>query len=440
MVTVRSSEMPMPTLPMKVETLVTAIVSFSGDLRLALGYIPTDPASSLTKSRMVMEKLLRSVFQIEMGCEPRKPLLGDMLADNQFTRKIERRVLARINSIRDMGNLGPHGEPVEPSDAARVLDDLCAVLDWYLTRYPNSLPPRPSEDRSPDEQGPVPLPAPFQTAPQEMADHDGLRKSAKPAGERTTNRDPLPKRRWQRRWLVMGPVTCMFVLVTIWLIFQSAGLYPRSGGQPESGRGKLQATLTLRVWKKGNTTVSLSPEEPGVLPLQPGDLVRAEVRVNRPAFLYLLYLDSTGSASPLFPWRKYDWADLPPESPTDSVNLPEDPTKDAAPLTPSPPGIEALILLARETALTPAEHGALVTRFRGKVVQQQDRLSLLKGVVLLSATGAEQFTVVEDRGRPELAESLRVEDPVEQIRRLLRAQLKDGFDDAGAVCYPFDGR
>src|SRR5262249_40941097 len=35
----------------------------------------------------------------------------------------------------DLGNLGPHGERVEATDAARVLDDLCEVLEWYLQRY-----------------------------------------------------------------------------------------------------------------------------------------------------------------------------------------------------------------------------------------------------------------------------------------------------------------
>src|SRR5262245_60203545 len=85
---------------------------FSRALRFAYQYLETDSASSVTKSRMVTEKLLIAVYAAEMGLEPKKPLLGDMLADNQFTRKLERRILARINSIRDMGNLGPHGEEV----------------------------------------------------------------------------------------------------------------------------------------------------------------------------------------------------------------------------------------------------------------------------------------------------------------------------------------
>src|SRR5262249_11884098 len=126
----------MNNLASRIAELEKHFADFSTGLRFAYQYLETDSASSLTKSRMVMEKLLVAVFSAEMGRPPKKPLLGDMLADNQFTRKIERRILARINSIRDMGNLGPHGEEVRPDDATRVLDDLCAVLDWYLQQYP----------------------------------------------------------------------------------------------------------------------------------------------------------------------------------------------------------------------------------------------------------------------------------------------------------------
>jgi hypothetical protein len=124
----------------RVRQLEAVLSEFAVELRLALRYVNTDAASSLTKSRVVLEKLLLRIYQAEMGQEPRKGLLGDMLNDNQFTRRLERRIVSRMNSIRDMGNLGPHGEPVQPSDAARVLDDLCEVLDWYLGRTSTAQP------------------------------------------------------------------------------------------------------------------------------------------------------------------------------------------------------------------------------------------------------------------------------------------------------------
>jgi formylglycine-generating enzyme required for sulfatase activity len=124
----------------RVDKLGKGLSAYSQELQLALHYVQPDAASSLTKSRIVLEKLLVRIYTAEMGREPRKPLLADMLLDTQFTKKIERRVLSRMNAIRDMGNLGPHGEAVEPTDAARVLDDLCEVLEWYLRRTSVDVP------------------------------------------------------------------------------------------------------------------------------------------------------------------------------------------------------------------------------------------------------------------------------------------------------------
>jgi hypothetical protein len=144
-----------------VRQLAGAFPAFAEELRLAHDYLHRDAASSLVKARMVMEKVVVQLFTAEMGHAPKKPLLGDMLSDNQFTRKVERRILARINSIRDMGNLGPHGEYVEPSDATRVLEDLCLVLDWYSQRSasagePPTLPePEPGKAAAPAFAAPV---------------------------------------------------------------------------------------------------------------------------------------------------------------------------------------------------------------------------------------------------------------------------------------------
>jgi hypothetical protein len=115
----------------RVHRLGAAFPNFSEDLHLAYGYIVPDAASSLTKSRVVLERLLLGLYAATTGREPKKPLLGDMLQDNQFTRKIDRRICARMNAVRDMGNLGPHGEAVRACDAERVLEDLCEILDWH---------------------------------------------------------------------------------------------------------------------------------------------------------------------------------------------------------------------------------------------------------------------------------------------------------------------
>jgi hypothetical protein len=135
----------------RVAQLQDVLAAYAKELQLALQYVGTDAASSLTKSRAVLERTLIAVYNREMGREPRKPLLGDILADNQFTRRLERRILSRMNAVRDMGNLGPHGEVVQPNDAARVLEDLCEILDWYARRYAGTAPTEPGDSEDRDE-------------------------------------------------------------------------------------------------------------------------------------------------------------------------------------------------------------------------------------------------------------------------------------------------
>jgi hypothetical protein len=175
----------------RVRKIEQEFAAFAQEIRLAYRYIRPDAASSLTKSRIVMEKLLLKVYKAEMGKEPRKPLLGDMLADNQFTRKIDRRILSRMNAIRDMGNLGPHGESVQPNDAERVLDDLCTVLDWCLSRYASKMRKRRgSSEASAAGQPTAPAPVP---SPQSNADQPTRTPAAAPSGQPAVLSAGLPK-------------------------------------------------------------------------------------------------------------------------------------------------------------------------------------------------------------------------------------------------------
>jgi formylglycine-generating enzyme len=191
----------------RVGKLEQAVDAFSKELRLAFHYIDSDAASSLTKSRLVMEKLLLEIYTTEMGREPHKPMLGDMLADNQFTRKLERRICSRMNSIRDMGNLGPHGEAVESSDAATVLDDLCEVLDWYLRKYPHRAS-APAQDKPAAERDAA---AVQKSAPAD-ADEQPLLKliDEYEAGQK---RKQKPRLGWNRRTIVTLLIVGVSVIV-----------------------------------------------------------------------------------------------------------------------------------------------------------------------------------------------------------------------------------
>jgi Domain of unknown function (DUF4145) len=109
-------------------------------LRAALNYISSDPESSLTKCRVILEKLLKRLYVDEMHKEPSRPMIGDMLSNKEFSAKIPRRILERMKRIRGIANLGPHdpgphGGDVDSRDAIGVMSVVLDVLEWYVINY-----------------------------------------------------------------------------------------------------------------------------------------------------------------------------------------------------------------------------------------------------------------------------------------------------------------
>ena len=86
--------------------------------------------------------------------------------------------------------------------------------------------------------------------------------------------------------------------------------------------------------------------------MRPNDWLRIEARLNRPAYVYVLWIDSQGGALPVYPWTPGDWAARrSPESPIDRLSLP--PEADEGWPIRGPGGVETLLLLAREEPLPP---------------------------------------------------------------------------------------
>jgi len=67
------------------------------------------------------------------------------------------------------------------------------------------------------------------------------------------------------------------------------------------------------------------------------------------------------------------------------------------------------------------------------------KLDLLRGAVWLAEDTPPRFSHEGDRGRLQLELKENVNDPIEQVRRLLRGPLKLPGSDVQAVCYSFLG-
>jgi hypothetical protein len=209
------------------------------------------------------------------------------------------------------------------------------------------------------------------------------------------------------------------------------------GARPGTPATPLKGVLDVRVWPKGQSDLPggrrLTAE---VLPLKPGDLLRIEATLNRPAYLYLVWLDADGTATPLWPWLDNDWrrrsADR--DRPLQAVSLPPEAGRGTE-LQPDRSGIQSLLLLARDEPLPAGED--LANRFAG--LPKQGGLDPLRTRLAAWFENGEPVRDEPDRAPINLSNTQAIEDPVWRMRLLLRGDLRPLFPYTRAVCFTFQG-
>jgi hypothetical protein len=148
------------------------------------------------------------------------------------------------------------------------------------------------------------------------------------------------------------------------------------------------------------------PEEGA--PLFNGQLVQLQVALNRPGYAYVIWIDSDGTALPVYPWdfghSKALW-DAPrvpgSEVPAEFIRCPQDAAKGFR--ATGKPGMQHVVLLARTTPLSspdtlrsifsglpasPLGEGSQAARYFDWSPGQGTRSGLVRGLL----PGAEDFT------------------------------------------------
>jgi hypothetical protein len=112
--------------------------------------------------------------------------------------------------------------------------------------------------------------------------------------------------------------------------------------------------LTVLIRPPDRKLEPVPVDAPGALPARTGGAMYLEAQLEKPAFVYLIWIDAAGKVKPLYPWNneKIEVTDFdhppPVRRATNRVFSPmlgHDWTLDG------PPGLETVLLLARETAL-----------------------------------------------------------------------------------------
>jgi hypothetical protein len=212
---------------------------------------------------------------------------------------------------------------------------------------------------------------------------------------------------------------------------------------PEEPLPPFKGSINIRLWEPGNKErADLRLNKDGALPLKPGDLFMIEARLNRPGYMYILWIDTRGNVVPIYPWKPGHWEERPAqEKPTAHLDLPEDDrpqvhTQDKdrpgwAIDPESAAGMETLVLLVRETPL-PREFdlqkllGGLP---RQKLYQRESAVWFENGAVVRNeAERAPKFDLE------------RIDDPVLRTQRLLQRKLAKDFSYSRAVSFANQGK
>ena len=265
-------------------------------------------------------------------------------------------------------------------------------------------------------------------------------------------REPAPStisfvrstKRARRKWLlpVAMAASLAFVSIAVYAIIrdprpvdaplivdesQQGG--PKLATQASPTFAPIRGAIDVQLWRKGQTEKpAMRLNHPAALPVAPGDWMRIEVELNRPAYAYVVWIDTEGKATPLYPWIDSNWKSRPKEERrVQRLSLPET-DNSIAPLGGGPAGIETLMLLTRDELL-PAD---------ADLFQLFAELPVQKAVDTRAAAWFENGILVRnevDRGPIRLDQAKESDDPVLKTQSMLKARLEKLFPYTRGVSF-----
>jgi len=265
----------------------------------------------------------------------------------------------------------------------------------------------------------------------------------------TAEAGPKPLRR-KTKFVAMAAAIGLVLMLALFTMARGPALWrklnkPTSNPEPMhvNSSGTVQSTdwqgtldvLVARGPDQGRQYLMLNT--PGVLPLQPKkDHVQVHAKLNKPAYLYVVWIDTEGKAGWVHPWDEKNQRRPADEKPLDEFYWPS-PTR-AAELTGGPAGTETLLMFAREEKL-PADTNLLAyfadlpkqkSKFRTEAAWFEN------GQLVVHDRVRSSIGFDLDRGRPDAKKTVDIDDPVIRLQVLLRSdEIRKLFPYTRGVCF-----
>jgi serine/threonine protein kinase len=244
-----------------------------------------------------------------------------------------------------------------------------------------------------------------------------------------------PPRRW-RRWVVAVVVVLALAIPLALLAWQL--LWPtdqRPAANPvQPALAPLNGYLDAQMTRPGDALrQNVAFNDPASRPLRPGDEVRVRAELNRPAHVYLVWVDSAGEVTPMYPWIDGDWKRRGPEEKVTTYKLPQvNGAWGVWTMGPGKRGLETIVLLCRDDVLPPdVDLKGLLGRFGPQPLAGQD-----VGVVAWFENGD---VVRNEPLRAPLAKPVEGGNPLERLNREVQRRVKEHFSYTRAITYGNEG-
>ncbi len=118
---------------LRLDRLPGGFTEIQEGVRKAVLVADLDPEMALTRSRKVLELVIREVYerccQEPPGTRPLENLLQRLIKDGHIPARLD----AYANAVRLLGNVGTHrfGERLTVADVHQSLSQLMPILEWY---------------------------------------------------------------------------------------------------------------------------------------------------------------------------------------------------------------------------------------------------------------------------------------------------------------------
>ncbi|WP_442596647.1 DUF4145 domain-containing protein [Neobacillus sp. D3-1R] len=130
----------------QIERFEQQLELLKGEMKQAYHYLEDDPMAALQKTRTILERILKDVYEKEMGKPPKANAMIGTLIDKgnpknmEFIRKIDVPIFNQVEFIQKMGNFASHDqgdktEQLKITHVVSTLTTLCDILDWYAEKY-----------------------------------------------------------------------------------------------------------------------------------------------------------------------------------------------------------------------------------------------------------------------------------------------------------------